>query len=105
MMREGLTAAEKKKVGKPLLWIGMASILMAFAGLTSGYVVSRTALLADNKWLQFSLPPQFNYATLAILLSSLTLVIAALQFKKEQASFGRWFLPFTLALGLFFALF
>ena len=31
----------ENKTAKPLLWIGMASIGMAFAGLTSGYVVAK----------------------------------------------------------------
>ena len=71
-----LLPEQKRKVRKPLLWIGIASIVMTFAGLTSGYVVSRSALLAENRWLQFELPHQFYYATLAIVLSSITMIIA-----------------------------
>ena len=35
-------AQQRRKASKPLLLIGIGSIIMAFAGLTSGYVVSRT---------------------------------------------------------------
>ncbi|MBK6523198.1 MAG: cytochrome c oxidase subunit 3 [Sphingobacteriaceae bacterium] len=31
----------RKKSAKPLLWIGIVSIVMLFAGLTSAYVVSK----------------------------------------------------------------
>lgn len=67
---------EKRKVRKPLLWIGMASIAMTFAGLTSGYVVSRSALLKESKWLEFALPVPFYIATVAIILSSVAMIWA-----------------------------
>ncbi|MCC6370510.1 MAG: heme-copper oxidase subunit III, partial [Bacteroidia bacterium] len=42
----------QRKNAKPLLYIGIVSIVMLFAGLTSAYVVR-----ADNgNWLVFSLP-------------------------------------------------
>jgi len=97
-----LTAAQRKKVQKPLLWIGLASIVMTFAGLTSGYVVSRSALLADNNWLQFPLPEQFTYATGLIVISSLTMVFAINRVKKNQIQLGTNMLGFTFLLGLGF---
>jgi cytochrome c oxidase subunit 3 len=97
-----LTAAQKKKVQKPLLWIGLASIVMTFAGLTSGYVVSRSALLADNNWLQFSLPNQFTYATVAIVVSSLLMILAVNRVKHNQLKLATALLGFTLMLGLVF---
>jgi len=66
-------AQQRRKASKPLLWIGIGSIIMAFAGLTSGYVVSRTTLVENGQWLVFDLPAAFNYSTLAILGSSLSL--------------------------------
>lgn len=104
-MRAGLTQADKKKVSKPLLWIGMASILMAFAGLTSGYVVSRTALIADNEWLQFALPQSFFTATIFILLSTLTMVLAQIAVKKNRENLTPILVGITLVLGILFAFF
>lgn len=98
-----LLPEEKRKVRKPLLWIGLASIVMAFAGLTSGYVVSRSALLADNRWLQFALPDEFYYATAAIIASSLTLIWAKRAVRAGQSAqliTGLWL---TLLLGIVFA--
>lgn len=97
-----LLPADKKKVRKPLLWIGIASITMTFAGLTSGYVVARSALVAENRWLQFELPAQFYYATLAIVLSSITLVIAHLAAKKGNQQLVKVGVLFTLLLGIAF---
>ena len=50
-----------------ILWFGMISMAMTFAGLTSAYVVSSTR--AD--WLtSFTIPQAFYYSTLLILMSS-----------------------------------
>ena len=61
---------QRKKASKPLLWIGIGSIIMAFAGMTSGYVLSRTTLKGQSEWIEFELPPAFFYSTIIILLSS-----------------------------------
>ena len=98
-----LLPEQKRKVRKPLLWIALASIVMAFAGLTSGYVVSRSALLAENRWLQFALPQEFYYATVVIIASSLTLIWAKRAVKagkQSQLVTGLWL---TLLLGISFA--
>lgn len=97
-----LSAAEKRKVQKPLLWIGLASIVMTFAGLTSGYIVSRSALSADNRWQEFALPDEFLYATIAILLSSLTMHLAKQSLSKNLISRAAGLTLITLALGLGF---
>jgi cytochrome c oxidase subunit 3 len=44
---------QRRRAAKPLLWIGIGSIIMAFAGLTSGYVVSRTTLVMNEQWMTF----------------------------------------------------
>lgn len=95
---------ERKKVQKPLLWVGLASIAMTFAGLTSGYVVSRSSLVAENAWLEFPLPDQFYWATALILISSITMVLAVLSMKRGKVEASQGFLAGTLVLGLGFAL-
>lgn len=98
-----LTKQEKRKVRKPMLWIGLASIVMTFAGLTSGYFVSRASLLPTNAWLQFELPSMFTYATVVIVLASLCMIWAKYNAKKDTNST----LPISLALvaGLLFMYF
>lgn len=97
-----LSAADKRKVQKPLLWIGLASIVMTFAGLTSGYFVSRSALAADNRWEQFALPDEFLYATIAILISSVTMFLAKQSIRKNAIEMAGVLTGITFALGLAF---
>lgn len=44
---------------KILLWLSMVSMVMMFAGLTSGYIVRQ----AEGNWFQFELPPIFYIST------------------------------------------
>lgn len=77
--KEELKAAQKK-ASKPLLWVGIISIVMLFAGLTSAYVVR-----ADNgNWLLFELPNAFYLSTAVILTSSITLFFALQMAKKNN---------------------
>ena len=61
------------------LWIGMASITMMFASLTSAYLVRR----AGGNWLEFSVPTLFFISTLVLILSSITLHYAFYSYKKR----------------------
>lgn len=87
-----------------MLWIGLASITMTFAGLTSGYVVSRSSLLADNRWLEFALPQQFTWATISIVLSSITMVLAQRAVRRNKLTVLTALLALTLLLGIGFVL-
>ncbi|MCX6331224.1 MAG: heme-copper oxidase subunit III, partial [Bacteroidetes bacterium] len=53
---------------KMLLWVGLGSIVMMFAGLTSAYIVKKS----QANWLEFELPKLFYISTLVILISSFT---------------------------------
>lgn len=81
------------------LWIGMASILMMFAGFTSAYIVKRND---GNNWLEFTLPPVFWYSTVVILLSSLTIYLAAKAFKDRNMKRYRTLITITAFLGVLF---
>src|SRR5215212_1391545 len=82
------------------LWVAMASILMMFAGFTSAYIVKRS----DSNWLEFSLPPVFSVSTAVILLSSLTLYLAARSFKARNMTRYRILVSITAALGILFVI-
>ena len=81
------------------LWIGIASMLMMFAGFTSAYIVKKN----QSNWLEFSLPPVFWYSTAVILLSSLTIYLAAKSFKARNMVRYRALLTITAGLGVLFA--
>lgn len=80
------------------LWVGIGSILMMFAGLTSAYIVKRN----QANWVTFDLPNAFWYSTAVILLSSLTLYLGGKAFKERLMSRYRILLAVTFALGILF---
>lgn len=90
----------RNKAAKPLLWIGIVSIVMLFAGLTSAYVVR-----ADNgNWLLFDLPNEFYMSTAIILASSLSMLMAQRAVKKSNYTHLIIALGITLALGFGFCI-
>ena len=91
----------RKKTAKPLLWLGIVSIIMLFAGLTSAYVVSKGT--ADEKqWFNFNMPSYFWISSGIILLSSLTMNMAVSAAKKNNQSGIRLGLMLTAVLGFGF---
>lgn len=87
---------------KMMLWFGIISMVMTFAGLTSAYVVSKNR----PDWLnEFELPQSFLWSTIVILMSSGTLYLAKksiLQNKRKNASA---LLVGTLIMAVLFVLF
>lgn len=91
--------AAQQKASKPLLWIGILSIMMLFAGITSAYVVR-----ADNgNWLLFNLPNAFFLSTAVIVTSSITLFFALQMAKKNNRKGTTLGLLATFFLGILFA--
>ncbi len=82
------------------LWIGLASIVMMFTGLTSAYIVKRS--LSD--WITFDLPRIFWYSTAVILISSLTIMASRKFFKERRMLQYRTWLIVTLVLGIAFVI-
>ncbi len=80
------------------LWVGIGSILMMFAGLTSAYIVKRN----QANWITFELPKEFWYSTAVILISSLTMFFAVKAFKERLMSRYRTLISVTMILGLLF---
>ena len=96
--RKAEIKAAERKAAKPLLWIGIVSIVMLFAGLTSAYVVR-----ADNgNWLVFKLPDVLLISTALIISSSLTMFVAQQAIKKNNYKLTAISLFITLALGIGF---
>ena len=96
-----LSEAEvKRKALKALLWFGIVSIVMLFAGLTSAYIVRQ----GEGKWVEFSIPSMFSISTLLIILSSVSMQWAVSSAKKGQIAQIRTGLLITLLLGIGFTL-
>ena len=86
---------------KMMLWFGIISLGMSFAGLTSAYVVSK----ARPDWLtNFEIPQAFYLSLLVILVSSVTIHLAKVFIGKEQNQKGMISLLATFLLGLLFVI-
>ncbi len=82
------------------LWIGLASIVMMFTGLTSAYIVKRNMA----NWITFDLPLIFWYSTAVIILSSITIIISRNYFRQREMKQYRLWLAITLGLGTLFVI-
>ena len=90
------------KAKKMMLWLGMISMSMTFAGLTSAYVVSSSR--AD--WIQqIDLPFDFTISSLIIILSSVTFYLAFKMLKMKNLKITHSLLVITLLLALAFIYF
>jgi cytochrome c oxidase subunit 3 len=90
----------KIPTSKILLWLSMVSMVMVFAGLTSGYIVRQ----AEGNWFVFELPQMFTYSTIVIVLSSVTMWWAVRSVRKGDLVAMRTSLAITLILGLGFCI-
>lgn len=80
------------------LWVGIGSIVMMFAGLTSAYIVKRN----QAGWQTFELPVIFWYSTVVIVLSSLLLHLSSKAFKERSMTKYRQLMTATMLLGVLF---
>jgi len=83
---------------KFLLWLMIVASVMLFAAFTSAYIVRR----GEGNWFVFDLPQIFNYTTLAIFLSSVTIQSAYYFAKRDELNRLKYFLTVTLVLGILF---
>ena len=100
---EELLKQQRKVAAKPLLWVGIASMSMAFAGLVSGYIVSRSALIQREMWFSFNLPSYFYISTAVIVMSSAVMYWVVRSAKKGSFGLVKSGLWVVLVLGLAFA--
>src|SRR3569832_2409360 len=91
----------KVKASKGLLWLGIISITMLFAGLTSFYIVRQ----GEGKWVQFAIPQLFWVSTISIIISSVTKQWALSSIKKNNLKNFRTSLALTVVLGVGFVAF
>ncbi|RQO30051.1 cytochrome oxidase subunit III [Taibaiella sp. KBW10] len=80
------------------MWFALGSILLMFAGFTSGYLVRR----GQGMWEQFEMPQIFAVSTIVILLSSLTYFLGLKAYKKQAFSRYNLLMILTLILGIAF---
>jgi cytochrome c oxidase subunit 3 len=91
----------QEKVKKNLVYVGIFSVIMLFAGFTSAYIVS----MGDSFWLKFPLPSAFWISTAVIILSSIFFELGIRSIKKENASRLKLFMALALLSGMSFVYF
>lgn len=80
------------------LWVGIGSIIMMFAGLTSAYIVKRS----QTGWVMLEIPVLFWVSTITILLSSVSIHFALKSFRQRALDRYRKLMFITLMLGIVF---
>ncbi len=89
----------QQKSREALMWLGIISMIMFFAGLTSAYVVRRGEA---GSWVVIDLPYLFYYSTATILLASALFVYSYNKLKAGELQSFKLTMLGTLALGILF---
>ena len=101
-LAQGSEELKTSRAKKNMLWFGIISLTMSFAGLTSAYVVSKER----PDWISsFEIPQAFYIALVLIVLSSATVYLALRAIKKQQNKLGMVYLVSTFLLGSLFIFF
>ena len=98
-LTQGTLKDKQERAKKMMLWFGIISLVMSFAGLTSAFIVSSSR----EDWLvNFTLPSAFTYSTLIIVLSSVLLFFAKQSFKNNKSVITSLLLFGAFVLGIVF---
>ena len=98
-LTQGTQEEKNNRAKKMMLWFGIISLIMSFAGWTSAFVVSSSR----PDWLKdFVLPNAFVISTIVIVLSSMSFLLAKIALKKGNNTMTIVWLFVTLILGVVF---
>lgn len=98
-LTQGTAEEKNRRAKKMMLWFGIVSLIMCFAGWTSAYIVSSKR----EDWVSdLELPNAFFVSTAILILSSITYFVAKKAVEKNNQKMGTLFLLVTLALGVTF---
>jgi cytochrome c oxidase subunit 3 len=98
-LTQGTEVEKNARAKKMMLWFGIVSLLMGFAGWTSAYIVSSSR---EDWSSDILLPNSFLYSTLAIIVSSFCYILAKNAIKNGENAKGTKWLWITLGLGVLF---
>ncbi|MFD0989263.1 heme-copper oxidase subunit III [Mariniflexile jejuense] len=98
-LTQGTLEEKNSRAKKMMLWFGIISLIMSFAGWTSAFVVSSSR----PDWLKdFQLPNAFIISTIVIILSSVSFLLAKKALKVANNNATMLWLLVTLILGVVF---
>ncbi len=92
---------QKEKVYSSLVYVGIISSIMLFAGLSSAVLVRKM----DKFWVNIHLPNEFLISTILIIISSLFLILAFKAAKKGSIKSLKRFVLISLLFGIGFGVF
>ncbi len=98
---EGTEQYKHDRAKKQMLWFGIISLCMTFAGLTSAYIVS----MERRDWLEnYDFPQALIISTVLIVVSSLTIQLAKKAIISGKKQLGTMLLLVTIGLGVAFVI-
>lgn len=98
-LTQGTDREKQRRSKKMMLWFGIVSLIMAFAGWTSAYIVSSKR----EDWLSdIELPQAFFISTVIIVVSSICYWLARRALKRDDLKNCTLLLVATLILGITF---
>ena len=98
-LTKGTQQEKRERSKKMMLWFGIGSLIMTFAGLISAFIVSRKR----EDWLNdFQLPDAFLISAILILISSFTIIFAKRALKQNNMKMVTIGLLLTFGLGITF---
>lgn len=98
-LTQGTDQEKKIRAKKMMLWFGIISLIMSFAGWTSAFIVSSTR----KDWLSdFVLPQPFFISVFVIIASSITLLLSKKALQENKLQMSTVWLVATFVLGIYF---
>ena len=98
-LTKGTQQEKRERSKKMMLWFGIGSLIMTFAGLISAFIVSRKR----EDWLNdFQLPDAFLISAILISISSFTIIFAKRALKQNNMKMVTIGLLLTFGLGITF---
>lgn len=98
-LTQGTDKEKNNRAKKMMLWFGIVSLIMSFAGWTSAFIVSSTR----KDWLSdFVLPNPFFVSVGVIIVSSIALMLAKKALKDNNKQMTTVWLLTAFALGIYF---
>ncbi|WP_115462643.1 cytochrome c oxidase subunit 3 [Winogradskyella aurantiaca] len=98
-LTQGTPKEKKARSKKMMLWFGILSLIMSFAALTSAFIVSSKR----DDWLDnFQLPDAFFVSLVVILISSVAIMVAKYNLRRDKLNAASFWVLITLVLGIIF---
>ncbi|HEX9600610.1 MAG TPA: cytochrome c oxidase subunit 3 [Mariniflexile sp.] len=101
-LTQGTLEEKNNRAKKMMLWFGILSLFMSFAGWTSAYIVSRSR----PDWTKdIEIPIAFIISLIVIIISSVTFILAKRALKNDNRKAASVWLLVTFILGTIFIYF